>query len=518
MHRHVHRVLGSVYAFKSEIDAWQREQREQGPSPPHRDRVRRRRCRDADAVDRGAVVRQPERRSGKRVSSPTASPMRSPPTSVALRSLRVISRTSSGTFKGSTKDAKTISRELRRAIPARGKRSPDERPDCASPPNSSTRTPTRTCGRRSSTAQSRIVFAIQERIARVIVNALQLQLSTDEDRRLAERRIDNIHAYECYLRARQQGWRWRKDAIDQAIQLLRNGLDIVGDNARLYAALGVAYLQYREAGIDFGEQPIVEAESCARKVFELEQSSADRTAAARMDPLFARANPGGRSRSRIGARPGAERRRHAVAAQQLLSHLRAASRRRVRLIERLVGDRSADSVDALHAGVGGNTRGRFRRGRRAVPADVRDGSRQPDDAIVLRLGAAPQWAIGELAAVASGRFPVEVRDTVPARLAFFLAASLIANTMVCPFSRRSSTRWRRRRTRATCSRECSPAATRGPATPTTPCAGSRSPSTAASSTIRFSRASIPSLDNLRGERRFQQLMGVVRERWERFEV
>jgi non-specific serine/threonine protein kinase len=110
------------------------------------------------------------------------------------------------------------------------------------------------------------LFAIQERIARVVVSALQLHLSADEDRRLGERGIENIHAYECYLRARQQGWRWRKDAIDQAIQLLRNGLAIVGDNARLYAALGVAHLQYRDAGIDFGEGPIVEAEACASRV------------------------------------------------------------------------------------------------------------------------------------------------------------------------------------------------------------------------------------------------------------
>jgi non-specific serine/threonine protein kinase len=70
--------------------------------------------------------------------------------------------------------------------------------------------------------------------------------------------------------ARQQRWRWRKDAIDQAIQLLRNGLALVGDNARLLAALGVAYLQYREAGIDFGETPLAAADRCMRKVFELE--------------------------------------------------------------------------------------------------------------------------------------------------------------------------------------------------------------------------------------------------------
>jgi tetratricopeptide (TPR) repeat protein len=83
-----------------------------------------------------------------------------------------------------------------------------------------------------------------------------------------------LPAYECYLRARQEGWRWRKDAIDHAVQLLRNGLAIIGENARLYAALGLAYLQYREAGIDFGERPLIEAEACAEKVFALDQASA----------------------------------------------------------------------------------------------------------------------------------------------------------------------------------------------------------------------------------------------------
>jgi hypothetical protein len=99
------------------------------------------------------------------------------------------------------------------------------------------------------------VFAIQERLARVIVEALELRLTADEDRRLALRPIGNVHAYECYLRARQEAWRWRKDAIDHAIQLLQNGLAFVGDNARLYAALGHSYLQYREAAIDLGDRP-----------------------------------------------------------------------------------------------------------------------------------------------------------------------------------------------------------------------------------------------------------------------
>ena len=118
------------------------------------------------------------------------------------------------------------------------------------------------------------VFAIQERLARLIVEALELRLTSEEDRRLAERSIHDLAAYECYLRARHEAWRWRQDAIDRAVDLLRDALAIIGDNARLYAALGLAHLQYREAGIDFGDRPLVEAELCAEKVFALETDSA----------------------------------------------------------------------------------------------------------------------------------------------------------------------------------------------------------------------------------------------------
>ena len=110
------------------------------------------------------------------------------------------------------------------------------------------------------------VFTIQERLARTIVGALQLQLTADEHQQLAARPISDVHAYECYLQARQAAFRWRQDAIDHAIQLLHNGLSIIGENAELHAALGRTYLQYREAGIDLSERPLREAENCAKGV------------------------------------------------------------------------------------------------------------------------------------------------------------------------------------------------------------------------------------------------------------
>jgi tetratricopeptide (TPR) repeat protein len=118
------------------------------------------------------------------------------------------------------------------------------------------------------------VFSIQEQIARKIVDALELQLTATEERNLGERAINNLPAYEAYLRARADMWRWRRDSIDRAVQLLRQALTLIGENARLYTALGLAHLQYREAGIDLSEHPLIEADACASKLFLLADHSA----------------------------------------------------------------------------------------------------------------------------------------------------------------------------------------------------------------------------------------------------
>ena len=113
VHRHVHRVLGSVYAFKSEIDGWQRAQREQRDRPVLREAI--------ESATGNAASRMPSiavlpfaNLSADPENAYFADGLTDEITAdlCALRSLRVISRTSSGTFKGSTKDAKTIAREL----------------------------------------------------------------------------------------------------------------------------------------------------------------------------------------------------------------------------------------------------------------------------------------------------------------------------------------------------------------------------------------------------------------------
>ena len=78
---------------------------------------------------------------------------------------------------------------------------------------------------------------------------MQLKLNPSEDQKITKRPIKNIQAYECYLRARQESWLWTPDALDRALQYLQNGLQLIGENALLYAGLGYVYSQYVNLGI-----------------------------------------------------------------------------------------------------------------------------------------------------------------------------------------------------------------------------------------------------------------------------
>lgn len=261
VHRHVHHAQGTVFAHKSELDAWRAaSSRRPQPvaSPGHAIAVLPFANSSADAEN--------EYFADGLTDEITANLSK-------VRALRVISRTSSRMFRSSNSNARTIAAELGVRYLLEGSvRRADNRLRITAQLIDATADAHVWAETYDGTMDD--VFAIQAKLARMIVDALELRLTADEEQRIAERAIDNVAAYECYLRARQEGWRWRKDSIDHAVQLLKNGLAIIGDNPRLQSALGLAYLQYREGGIDFGERPLVEAEKCAARVFALERASA----------------------------------------------------------------------------------------------------------------------------------------------------------------------------------------------------------------------------------------------------
>jgi TolB-like protein len=261
----MHRSLGSVYAYRFEIEAWRQtaQLRRAEPLPPSA----------AGAVTSIAVLPftnlSPDPENEYFADGLTDEVIQD---LSKIRALRVISRTSSMVLKGTKKDIKTIGGELgvRFVVEGSVRRAASGLRISARLIDTSTDDYLWT-EKYDGTVED--VFTMQERLARTIVDALHLQLTADEHQHLTARPISNLQAYECYLQARQAAFRWRHDAIDHAVQLLHNGLAIIGENAELYAALGRAYLQYREAGIDFGERPLREAEICARKVAALDPRS-----------------------------------------------------------------------------------------------------------------------------------------------------------------------------------------------------------------------------------------------------
>jgi TolB-like protein len=268
VHRQMHRSLGSVYAYRSEIDRWQ--QRREGSAVP---RVRR-----LPAVphkDRSIAVLPFEYVGPDREHLYVADGFTEEVISrlSRIRTLRVISRTSSMACRGEGRDARTLGDTLgvRYLVEGTVRRS-GERLKVSARLIDAVEDDRRWSEEYEGSLED--LFAIQEELARKVVDSLELRLTRGEQSSLRGRPLEDVVAWECLVQARQESLRWRRDAIDRAVQRLESGLAAVGPNAELYAALGRVHLQYREAGIDLGEEPLGLAESYAEEAFALDPESA----------------------------------------------------------------------------------------------------------------------------------------------------------------------------------------------------------------------------------------------------
>ena len=116
------------------------------------------------------------------------------------------------------------------------------------------------------------VFAIQDEISSSIVEALKLKLTSTEKQKISTRPMDNIEAYEYYLRAMKEINRFTEDALDHALQNLQKGIEISGDNALLYSGMALVYMQYVNIGVK-QEEYIMKAEGCIKKTLQLDPHS-----------------------------------------------------------------------------------------------------------------------------------------------------------------------------------------------------------------------------------------------------
>ena len=118
------------------------------------------------------------------------------------------------------------------------------------------------------------VFDIQEKVSQSIANSLKIKLSSREKKKILERPIDNVLAYDCYKRAYPEIVSFNKERIDHGMKLLNKGLSLAGENALIYAGMAFACFQYVNAGIN-QEKNIKKAEEYVRNSFRLNPELAE---------------------------------------------------------------------------------------------------------------------------------------------------------------------------------------------------------------------------------------------------
>jgi TolB-like protein/thioredoxin-like negative regulator of GroEL len=192
-----------------------------------------------------------------------------------IKTLRVISRQSAMRLKGSDKDVRTLARELgARYVLTGGIRRAGPNLRITAQLVDASVDAQLWADKYTGTLDD--VFDIQEKLSHQIVDALRLRLTPAEERRIAERPIADVRAFEFYLLARQQIWSFTLESLERALQLIRRAQEIVGDNELLFAAEGMIYWQYVNVGlvpVEKYEEYLGKAEVCATKIFALNPES-----------------------------------------------------------------------------------------------------------------------------------------------------------------------------------------------------------------------------------------------------
>ena len=192
-----------------------------------------------------------------------------------IRAFRIISRSSAMTYKGSPKTVPEIAKELnvRYALEGSVRKAGDNLRITAQLIEAASDTHLWTERFVGNLAD---VFDIQEKVSRAIVIALRQKLAPDEEKTISERPIQNLRAYESYLMARRDMYQCSEESMERALQSLTHALEIHGENALLYAALGLVHLQLYNTGFRTTEETLKKSERFLDRIIALEPESSHR--------------------------------------------------------------------------------------------------------------------------------------------------------------------------------------------------------------------------------------------------
>jgi len=157
-----------------------------------------------------------------------------------LKDIRVVPRTTSMLYKGTTKEVKAIGRELgtRYILAGSVRKFQDnlriavELVDVEADAQLWAET---------YKGKLEDVFDIQEQVSKQIVDALMVKLTPSEKVVLTKRSTENAEAFDYHLRARNALYRMTKNDINSALHLFQRAIDLDGRYASAYAGMGESF-------------------------------------------------------------------------------------------------------------------------------------------------------------------------------------------------------------------------------------------------------------------------------------
>ncbi|MGH9556755.1 MAG: FlgO family outer membrane protein [Terriglobales bacterium] len=195
-----------------------------------------------------------------------------------ISSLRVISRTSAMPYKGKHKPLPQIARELNVDAVVEG---------TVVRSGNRVRISARLIDAQNDQhlwAQSyerdlRDVVSLQDEIARAIADEVRVQLTPQEQTRLARAKPVNPDAYENYLRGRYYLQIGTSEGTDKALAYFQKALEEDPNYALAYAGLATVYSRSSFVGGHAPREAMPKAEAAARKALELDETLAEAHAA-----------------------------------------------------------------------------------------------------------------------------------------------------------------------------------------------------------------------------------------------
>jgi TolB-like protein len=120
------------------------------------------------------------------------------------------------------------------------------------------------------------IFAVQDEISKIITAQLRIKLSLDSHKQtLVKQPINNIEAYNLYLKGRYYWNKWSPENVKNAITLFHQAIELEPDYVAAYASLAGCYIFLAVSGISNPNEAYPKAFEYAEKALALDENNPD---------------------------------------------------------------------------------------------------------------------------------------------------------------------------------------------------------------------------------------------------